>query len=288
MATLNGADGCVVAGAPAPSSDCCIPPLGQIDLCGMACAFVELLPSGPMWDAAKSEALARYRGNRDLSPCVPEYPSAETTCQTLVAYAIYLSHVLLNLLNDALAPALRESSPETAVQTLDDWMERLAWQDCYATQCRSVVLGELTPYEIMGECGPIFCPVTAPAELERAVKRGIVQSLSRANMGGVKNLCWLNWVIAPLGAGIRPRNVPAVPEAPGDCGCQGVEFEVYPMGDTLPAVGNEGVVPAAIRRGTCDLPAGGASEIWPGVIAAECIVRSLLPPRCPNNIFRSC
>ena len=38
----------------------------------------------------------------------------------------------------------------------------------------------------------------------------------------------------------------------------------------------------------CDRPAGLPERVWPGVLAAECIVRSMLPPTCPSNVTRCC
>ncbi len=287
MAQILTADGCQEASNIRFEDACCPPPLCELDYCAMACAFINLLPSGPLWDRPKAEALSRYP-SAGPAACAPA-PAPEMGCQSLVAYAIYMSQILVDLLRNALAPTLREADPYTAVTTLDDWLDRLGWQDCYATQCRSVLLGDLTPYEIMGECGPIFCPVASPPELELAVKRGIVIALSRANMGGIKTLYWLNWVIEPLGAKIEGRNILTAD-------CDTVQFTISRISDTLPAVidgyclpeAAAETVPADITRGDCDRPAGAPEVIWPGIVAAECIVRSMLPNNCPNNIFRSC
>jgi hypothetical protein len=46
-------------------------------------------------------------------------------------------------------------------------------------------------------------------------------------------------------------------------------------------------VPAYWDRG-CDKPAGLPETVWPGILSAECIVRSMLPPTCPSNITRAC
>jgi hypothetical protein len=240
--------------------------------------------------------MSYYRSGNGVNACELDYQPTDMTCQGLVSYAVYLSILFRDMLQNGLAKNLRESDPNTATKaSLDDWIARLGWQDCYATSCRSVLLGTLTPFEIMGECGPVFCPVDSPEELECAVKLGIVKALTRANNGGVKTLAWLNWVIAPLGAGIRPREGGDLPGYP--CSCEGAEFELYPIGDTLQAClpsdiacpdAAAGIVDAVIHLNTCNRPAGMPDQIWPGVIAAECIVRSMLPVACPNNIFRTC
>lgn len=298
---ILSADGCIDEAGAISFDDCCPLPLGQIDACALACSFVNLLPSGPMWDRAKAQMLDYYRQGNPQNACDFTCPAPELECQSVVAYAVYLSKVFLNIINGALWPALRESDPSTAVTTLDDWLARLGWQDCYKTACRDVLLGDLTPYEIQGVCGPVFCPVDTPPELECAVKRGIAQALTRANMGGIKNLCWMNWVIEPLGASLAPKNVSACTvNYPGKpcMPCDGPQFTICNVGTTLPRCkedlspgGNSAEadnISAVIRLRDCDKAAGMPSEIWPGVIAAECIVRSLLPVTCPNNIHRCC
>jgi hypothetical protein len=289
-----GVDGRVFGVADEPDDQCCPPALCQITECDMACSFINLLPSGPLWDKPKAEALAYYQqgGTCDLSLVPPA-----SSCQSLVAYAVYMGRSLVSLLEGALAPALRESSPHTAVTTLDDWLDRLGWQDCYASQCREVLLGDLTPYEVMGECGPIFCPPPTPDELVCAVKRGIVIALTRTNMGVIKNLDGLNWIIEPLGAVLTPLNVAECANQPaGPCDTCERTFTLCNVGDTLPACNitetcHPVTVPpvqAYIDTNPCTSAAGLPSRIWPGVIAAECIVRSLLPKNCPNPIVRCC
>ena len=66
-----------------------------------------------------------------------------------------------------------------------------------------MLLGELTPYEIWTECGPLFCPAIFRRSWSAALKKNIAIALTRANMGVIKNLCGINWIIEPLGAEIR-------------------------------------------------------------------------------------
>lgn len=294
MVIKAGADGCVEAAVPVPTGECCPPSLGEISYCAMACSFIQLLPSGPLWDRPKDEMLARFAevpvDGQCLPDCAPVATDANLSCQSLVAYAVYLSGVLMDNLMSALWPAIREANPFTAVTTLDEWLGRLGWEDCYRSACRSPSLGALTPYEIPGICGPIYCPVDLPQEVECAIKRGIVHSLTRAGMGGVRTACWINWVIEPLGGKI---------EITGDCGSE--QITLVPISDTLPACPvdlcpamidkPQGTVPAKVQtrnEETCDFQLGLPLEIWPALLSAECIVRSLLPNNLANNVRTSC
>ena len=298
MATALGADGCVEVNG-AVATGCCPPPLCGNDLCGMFCAFINILPSGPMWDFWKAKSTNYFINTGDPDVCDAV---VDPHCPTLIQHAIYCVLKLRDVVHNALYPALRESNPTTAETSLDLWLERLHWEDCYKQHCRSVLLGDITPYEIPGPCGPIYCEFELPEEVSCAVKRGIVIALTRANMGVIKNLCGINWIIEPLGAQIKPKLKPTHPIAPppndDPCAsnCDEVEFEICPTGDTLPGCLDTDTcstnmvrpqVPAVISYG-CDVPAGLPAEIWPGVIAAECIVRSLMPSTCPNNIHRCC
>jgi hypothetical protein len=123
-------------------------------------------------------------------------------------------------------------------------------------------------------------------------------------MGVIKNLCGINWIIEPLGAMIQPRNLETAvfpdPETMGGCDSlcpDKVEFEILPISDYLPGCIDTSVCdPTPVRplvqaykeRNWCNSPAGLPAVIWPGVLAAECIVRSLMPTTCPNNIYRTC
>lgn len=297
MAIKAGADGCTDAADYLPNEECCPPGLGEISYCGMACAFIQLLPAGPLWDRPKAEALAFYQeqhsgGACGPSECVPISPGANIACASLVQYSVYLSNILMDLLLNALWPSIREADPFRAATTLDEWLDRLGWEDCYNTACRSPSLGLLGPYDILGECGPIFCPAPAPAGLECALKRAIVHALSRASMGGIRTLCWLNWVIAPLGAQLEAFEVEDDPT------CATQQFVISRISDTLPACPTDlcpamidvpqGTVPAVIIRSICDRPAGSPEEIWPGILSAECIIRSLIPYKVAKRLHRSC
>ena len=296
--TKLGADGCVPF-AVIDYEGCCPPPLCGNDLCCTFVAFFNLLPSGPLWDYWKAAAITYFQRNEDPAECpLLQDPS----CPSLVLHAIYTVLKLRAMVHNALWVAFRESSPFTSVTTLDYHLAVLQWEDCYNQHCRSVLLGEITPYEIWTECGPLFCPTDFPPELEDAVKKAIATALTRANMGVIKNLCGINWIIEPLGAEIRPVYPPpttspliSLEECASQC-ADGVAFEISYTRDWIEGTGTGDIcetqiplprVPAYWDRG-CDKPAGLPDRIWPALLAAECIVRSMLPPTCPSNITRSC
>lgn len=313
------ADGCQEVLVPTDLG-CCPPPLCGNDLCCTFVAFFNLLPSGPMWDFWKAEAITYFQSNDDPAECPLV---ANPQCPSIVLHSIYTVLKLRKVVHDGLWVALRESSPYTAVTTLDDHLRRLQWEDCYAQHCRSVLLGEITPLELWSPCGPIFCPPDYTPELELALKKNIAIALTRAGMGVVKNQCGINWVIEPLGAEIISDPITLIPcvdppdefDPPPDCVdppdefdrpkncddcdpsvCKDQAFIIRPTRDWIEGVGSGDVcdankpfprVPSSWDR-SCDKPAGLPDKVWPGVLAAECIVRSMLPPACPSNITREC
>jgi hypothetical protein len=294
--TRLSADGCV----PFMEIDdpaCCPPPLCGNDLCCTFVAFFNLMPSGPLWDYWKEKAISYFESNDDPAQCPLLH---DPDCPSLILHAIYTVLKLRLVVHGALWVALRESNPYTAVTTLDNHLSRLQWEDCYNQHCRSVLLGEITPYEIWTECGPLFCPVDFSPELQAALKRAIAIALTRANMGIIKNLCALNWVIEPLGAELRPIYIPTpthpIVRARCDSMCaDNLALEICNTRDWLEHPGNGDVcdtlsprphVPAYYDRG-CDRPAGLPDRIWPAVLAAECIVRSMMPP-CAPTVSRCC
>lgn len=293
---MLSADGCVEVLNPADSG-CCPPPLCGNDLCCTFVAFFQLLPSGPMWDYWKAQAIGYFQSNEDPAQCPLV---TDPRCPSLILHAIYTVLKLRAMVHGPLWTSYRESNPYTMVTTVDAYLERLQWEDCYNQHCRSVLLGEITPLEIWTECGPLFCEPNFPPELTAALKRGVAIALTRAQMGVIKNLCGINWVIDPLGAVLTP-DIPEVPAPPitEPCDpalCSDAKFILCNSRDWLEGPGTGDVcatltplpqVPAFWDLG-CDRPAGLPQVVWPGVLAAECIVRSMMPPACPSNITRCC
>lgn len=299
------ADGAQPAGFLEQDGQCPTDPLcadaGQI-----ACSFLDLLPNGPMWDRHKQEA-------RDIIQREGGIPTRESECQlkchSMVVYAVFLGQILAHMVETALRPSVLEASPHTACQTIDDWLERFAWIDCYRSTCRTDYLSQFSPYEHDGDCGSDYFPTTFDADFELALKHAILRSLARMQRGIIKNVDSINWVIEPLGARISPRQpysplaqdyVDTVPDpnatyTPGSvencetCFCGEVSFEICNTGDTLPQAPCNPCLDATqtvAAQQTYTQGDGTDVQLYPGVIAAECIVRSLLGRQCPNIVHR--
>jgi hypothetical protein len=121
----------------------------------------------------------------------------------------------------------------------------------------------------------VYCEDSSPEELKIAVKHALIISLSRLNVGGIKNLDFVNWVIEPLGG--RLQSVEDCPAGGSINYCEYV-FDLVPVSTTL----------KKWSRSLCGTPESGGTvlanylnscsnkTVWPGLLAAECIVRSLL------------
>lgn len=275
---------------------CCVPSLCSITASMLACNFVHALPRGPLWDKAKALVLEANGPQCDQGICPPE------VCHSIVSHAVYTGNRLWTLLMEALWPALHESDPFTCYDTVDDWLERYGWQSCFDSACRSDSLGVLTPLEVFVSGCRTYVPPTFDPELSLAVKLGIVRSLARLDMGVVPNLERINFVLEPLGAVVIGAGVgfsldggPCSMTPPSD-GLPGCDWpidhpilEICNVGTTFPkpvrpgcslATANEPnllTIPAYHTRTVDDNP-GLPLYIWPGVLAAECILRSVIYP----------
>lgn len=272
------------------SDQCCSDPLCP-DGVSLACSFIELLPSGPMWDKTKSEVKEALMDNGG-------FPDGETDvflCPSMTTYTVYVAQVLQDLIENVLTPSVRESFPHTAVDSLDDWLERLGWVDCYRTYCRSGPAGRQSPYErpIDGCEGQTeYCPTDFDPQFERALKYAIIQALERSRRGVIRNIQGINWVIAPLGVELRlPKVFPDDVQAwlNGECvtenceipcWCLEAKLELHRIVDVLPCAPQD-----VCTINTCTVPydqiysCEGLEDILvsPALIAAECIVASLMP-----------
>lgn len=293
MTLVIGADGEMDAWTPPP--DGCCPSLVP-SACAMVCTFVNLLPTGPLWDGPKARALANYAPGPD-NTCVAAPALDNAACTSMVNYAIYLGKVLHDLILTGICPTIQEMNPFTAARTLDSWLDRIGWEDCFATVCRSRLLGALSPYEVMGVCGPIRCDIEPSPELQCALKRALVIALQRYQMAGVKTLDVINWIIQPLDSILEPSTPE---ETDPERECKDIAFNLRPINGTMAACNfdcaNPGLVemiPAVIiTRGEGEncgpQPAGLPERIYPGTVAAECIVRSILSGQGGKSIFRTC
>lgn len=272
---------------------CCGNPVCK-PYCDTACSFLDLLPTGPMWDRPKDAARQYFVASGAIDPCDPP---AYDGCPTMVSYAIYGARVLHDTVANVVWPAIRESRPETAVTTVDDWLSRFGWEDCFRVACADVF------YQIDEDCaGPVVCvnpeagtehcSASYPAAFGAALKHATLTALARAKRGVIRNLDGLNWIIAPLGAVITPKDLPACTDNDGlpACFCDTAEFNISSNSATLPGLplvtgvcGEAAPTVAAEQTFTVDDLAPVA--VFPGVIIAATLVRSLMTRKCPNFVY---
>jgi hypothetical protein len=285
---INGIDGRVPIGE-LPSDGCCPPDLCSITPESIACAMVGLLPSGPLWDKSKELALA-CGGTCDQN--CDQFGPEQDMCASLVLHSIYSARKLHYYIQSALWPAVREANPVTAWSTMDEWLDRLGWVDCYNTFCREKYLGEMTPYEIIGECGIQFCPPTFSEELTRIYKRGVITALWRMRLGFLPNLASINFVLSSLYSELvldpawsaASGEPPVLVLRPTATMAPIVLKEPCPRSQTTILEGQKQVklylTPA---DGLC---VGGPKRAYPLTLAAHCIVLSLLPTCCTIRLKR--
>lgn len=304
-----------------PSDGCCSDPLCQT-AGESACSFVDLLPSGPMWDRSKAE-LVDVITECGVVPTETTTWCRDVACPSMVMYGVYLSSVLQHMTKNMLVPSFREADPRTATTTLDEWLVRYNWADCYRCDCNGEYANQFSPYRnpVSWGCLTCCCEPYLPEDFECAMKYALVQSLRRRQRGVIGNLDGINWVIAPLGAAVRPRAYPdnvqayidgTCTPAEGDgppCWCEEVALEIYPTTTTLPKCPTE--LDFCRPEGTPQIETVEAEQIYyckdeeqymgcadfhdcdadrtrihPAVLAAECVVRSILKRQCPNILYR--
>jgi len=272
---VNGIDGTVVTWAP-DWETCCPPDVCSYSPDAFACNFINLLPNGPIWDEAKQAGIG--------CPSWCDTGCPDDLCGSMVAYAAFMGRRLHAMVSEHLWPSIRESSPYTAYDTLDEWLARLNWRDCYMGTCRLATLGEQTPYETLGECGLTFCPPTFPDDLARLYKRGVVVALHRMRLRPVRNLAALNFVLEHLHCELVPD--PSYnPNNPDSTQC----LLLRPIRDAAPAIApdpcprpdesasfSDKMVTLYLTPGN-GVCAGAPSRVYPLTLAAHCIVLALLP-----------
>ena len=271
----NGPDGLVPVGT-LDCDDCCPPDPCDVTATELACRFVDLMPGGQMWDHEKGRVRERIAANE---------PASDGSCTSMVAHAAHVGMLLHEVIALGVRPMLREMHPATAYDTLDDWLDRYGWQHCYETACRDAALGDLTPLERAGACGPTYCPPNYDADLSRAVKRGIVIALHRISHGISRNVAGLNFALSALGASVshqapEPCTFSGGVTAPVEYGCHDVNLlvasdgseELYAPGPEICDCGASFFGVAASAKHVCE---GVATTVYPGVLAAHCIVHGL-------------
>jgi hypothetical protein len=286
-----GIDGMVPRGT-LPADPCCPPSICQVSYCTLASQILLTLPSGPMWDGAKERArLAMCSpacNDNGLMSCPP--PSEE--CTHIVQHALHTAEGLHDWLINALWPSIRESSPYTAYDTLDEWLGRLGWVDCFACACRNSPVVKYAPIAILNDCGEACCPELAvDVNLQVAVKKGTVMALARLVMGVRSTIDGMNAVVESLGAKVVIES-----HTPNGKKCPKIVLKVCPASDKI----------AIAERGHCSIrdygkktiqayyqkcmdtdPIGLPDRVYPGVLAAECIVKSMIQP-CSDITVVSC
>lgn len=291
-----GVDGYVPFASPT-NDDCCAYSLCMSEV-QAACSMLDLLPTGPMWDGAKAKVRQQIVDAGGI-------PVDGFDCASMVTYTAYLGLVLKDVVDSTIGVSVRESSPYTAVN-YDRFLDKLNWKDCFRSACRSPYIAKFSPYEVLDPlCRTTeYCPTNFPVEFENALKHAIMISLTRAQRGFIRNLAGFNWVIAPLGAVMAPT-LPYPQEVQDSlddvcvqaedvicpqCFCAEATFTLTHTGTTLPGAptvasfcGNEPAPVAAQQTYTC---MGNSVLLYPGIIAAECIVRAFMPGVCPNVIYR--
>ncbi len=292
------------------STGCCPPDLCNVSVCDLMCNMIQLLPQGPMWDRAKFSGFTAARSCADTDDiAVPDCvdPELFNSCTSMVRHAMYAGRKLHEMLRNTLLPALRESRPETSVVMLDDWLTRLGWQDCFASACTSQAHDLVSPFSYESECGLTNCDPTGtyPDDLYLAVKRGIATSLWRLSKGIIPNRAAINFVIAPLGAEIKQDAASCyglgqvnlgMPGCTNECSQCELHVEVGPTSETLPRVSTQycttnDIAVQELAEPLASFTSPGMAcpplpyapkiavlpeKIYPGVLAAECIVRSIL------------
>lgn len=173
--------------------------------------------------------------------------------------------------------------------------------------------------------GAQYCPPTYPQPLIDAVMRGTILALSRLRLGIVPNVESINFIIKDLGAELLA--LPPDPDTSPPCyvvepckqmsgsdPCErrriNVKFKICPTGSTIliarkpecpkvtpmspPAESTTGcselrceTIPAFVDH-QCANPPGPLVRVWPGVLAAECIARSIIPSNVNLTIVRDC
>lgn len=258
-----GIDGRVEVEYP-EATDCCPPDVCSISVDQLSCNFVNLLPSGPLWDRDKRD----WQNTDQLSRT------------SLVRVAVLLANVMHDQIKNSLWPAVRETYARTASTTLEDWLTRLNWVDCYGA-CRNPALTVLSPLEVMGPCGPVYCDPQLSDDYKAAFNKGLVQALIRFSRRPLATLDSLNSILEPLGvqatAGDIQGNKPNQCDGGQFCVTLNVSADELPI-PILECGEIQRYVPTRVEIG-CNAPAGVPQEVWPTLLAAECITRSFLPSK---------
>jgi hypothetical protein len=263
---------------------------------------------------------------------------------TLIDHAAYTATKLYNILRGPLQSSIWESNPLTAFVTRQNWLNSYGWIDCFSGPSSNAALEFPTPYQAVCNallpsslCSPgeglnqmtgnntasLPNPVinietlvkeACPVDLTNAVEYGILCAIQRLQLGVIKNIDGINFILAPLGASISVVNTGV------ETVCQNVMvYDCNQIPGTTPCDPKRPKMTIALSQNSITLPAGpgiteplscdniqtskttvyasyyfegvampttadcpdgtiaGAGTIWPGLMAAECILFSILP-----------
>lgn len=343
MSPVPTLDGYQIPGVPADQG-CCPPSLCNINYCDFICSFMAYMPSGPLWDFWKRFRADQMREYGDICgmPGCEEIPA----CLTIIDHAIYTAKKLLAILQDPLQTSIWESNPLTAFITREYWLSSFGWEDCFQGPSTNAELGFPTPYQAVcnkllpqslcafdttlyqmtgtggGNPNPIvnieaLVKAACPAPLVLATQYAILIALKRMQLGVIRNIEGINFILAPLGCAISlvmPDQTDCPPREQcvmvNDCNQMTGSADCAPyqpcinvvlqnLGDTInggPGITepytcenfNQAKIPIAasyhfegvVMPTTEYCPDGtiaGEAQIWPALMAASCILISLLP-----------
>ena len=263
----------------------------------MICAVVDLLPCGALlWDKEK----AYVKQTVSDSGGIPT-EGFETT--SMAVYAAFLGQSLHSYVSEILVSSYRESNPITAVTTREEWLTKLGWVDCFRSVCRDECTARFSPYEnTLDQCSASsYFPTDFSAEFESALAHNTLRAIRRMQRGVIKNLSGINFVLSPLGIELAPQtfhpkvqdyldgNLPYEDCVP--CFSCYASFELRSVSPTLAAAPVDdacGGTPAEVDALQDYIDAdGNATALYPGMMVAECIVRSLIGQQCSNIIYRT-
>lgn len=212
-----GIDGYVLATELEGKSACCPDTLCHINPCDLLCQFLNVLPSGPMWDEARREGVIQITQEFTSRQTCADNTCYPRVCVTMVDHAIYSARKLWSYILMFLGPVLQESSPFTAIASLDFWLDSLGWDDCLACEGEPMLATMLSGAKTVPMTAPAgACELprvvnsdsvpAVPSELATAVKRGVAIALARMILRPIATVDAINFVIEELGCELVPES----------------------------------------------------------------------------------
>jgi hypothetical protein len=285
LTAVAGIDGRVALGTIDTSGECCTPRLCDISEKQIACAYVDLLPNGPLWDRNKDR----------VRSAIAEDDLASLDCPSVPLYAAYVGRLMYSMIQSVMIPTLRELDPMTASATVQDWLAQFDYTDCIS-QCskstlNTVPLHPQIPYDpelLAAPCVPVL-----PDDLQAWTDRAKLTALTRYDLGSIGNLASINWILEPLNAVLAPVIEDSITIDDVEYPCSGVSccnscFTLTPLSDevtlsTVTACSTEtSQIAAFIETDECS--PGTVVKYYPALDVALCLVYSLVSRPCEMHI----